>query len=413
MLEAAEAYKREGLDGFKLLQGVGQAGYGSRVRMAVERGMVARADRKTLKDKPMPSQEEMKAWLVENGFEPAASQIEDAEVAARKGYAPGHFESGVAPGYLMGKVTVQRNAGGEVERTWERQSPDQAQTLAALQEMAETLARSMDPLPPIAPPESHSDDDLLCVYPVGDPHFGMYAWAKDAGDDFDLSIAERLTTGAVDRLVSSAPPARTAIFLNLGDMYHADNQKNVTQSGHQLDVDGRWAKVQQVGLMTKVHCIRRLLEKHPKVYVRINPGNHDWHSAYGLALMLSCWFRDNPRVEIDLSPAVCWYFAFGKVLLGSTHGDTIKGKDMLAIMAADKPQEWGQSKHRYWYVGHVHHHDSKEYHGGIVEYFRTLAARDAWHQGQGYRAGRDMRLIVHHREHGEIERHRADIGMLA
>jgi hypothetical protein len=48
----------------------------------------------------------------------------------------------------------------------------------------------------------------------------------------------------------------------------------------------------------------------------------------------------------------------------------------------------------------------------IVEYVRTLAARDAWHQGQGYRAGRDMQLAVHHREFGEIERHRCDIGML-
>jgi hypothetical protein len=85
---------------------------------------------------------------------------------------------------------------------------------------------------------------------------------------------------------------------------------------------------------------------------------------------------------------------------------------MLPIMAADEPEKWGETKHRYWYVGHVHHQDVKEYRGGVVEYFRTLAARDAWHAGQGYRAGRDMRLIVHHREFGEIERHRADIGML-
>ena len=81
-------------------------------------------------------------------------------------------------------------------------------------------------------------------------------------------------------------------------------------------------------------------------------------------------------------------------------------------MAADVPELWGATKHRMWFVGHVHHQDIKEYRGCTVEYFRTLAARDAWHAGQGYRAGRDMRLIVLHREHGEIERHRADLGML-
>ena len=30
--------------------------------------------------------------------------------AAKYGYAPGHFDDGVAPGYRMGKVTIQRGA---------------------------------------------------------------------------------------------------------------------------------------------------------------------------------------------------------------------------------------------------------------------------------------------------------------
>jgi DNA repair exonuclease SbcCD nuclease subunit len=164
--------------------------------------------------------------------------------------------------------------------------------------------------------------------------------------------------------------------------------------------------------MAMVHGILRLLEKHQRVIFRINKGNHDKETSYALALMLSCWFRNEPRVTIDLSPAIMWYHLFGKNLLASTHGDTIKGKDMMAIMAADRPADWGASLFRYCLVGHIHHSDLKEYPGGTVEYFNTLAARDAWHQGQGYRAGRDMRLIVYHREHGEIERHRCDVGML-
>lgn len=332
--------------------------------------------------------------------------------AARFGHAPGHFDSGVAPGYLMGKVTVQRDAGGEIVQTWERQSPDGEMMRAAMEEWVAVLSESMKPLPKPTKQPKHCDDDLLAVYPLGDPHFGMYAWWQDAGADFDLDIAERLTIGAIDRLVLSAPNASTALMLNLGDMFHADNQRNQSQSGHQLDVDGRWAKVQQVGLRAKIHCIRRLREKHARVIVRINRGNHDGHSAYALALMLSCYFREDPAVEIDLSPAVAWYFQFGQTLIGTTHGDTLKGADLAAIMASDKPKEWGDTTHRFWYVGHVHHHDSKEYRGCIVEYFRTLAARDAWHQGQGYRSGRDMRLIVIHKQHGDIERHRCDIGMI-
>jgi hypothetical protein len=332
--------------------------------------------------------------------------------AARMGHAPGHFNSGVAPGYTMGKVTIHRDRAGEIADTWERQSPDAAQQEAVMRLMAATLAEGLRGMAPIVKGPRREAADLVSLYPWGDPHFGMYAWWQDAGADFDLDIAEKLTCAAVDRLVDAAPEGSIGVLLNLGDMFHADNQKNTTNSGHQLDVDGRWAKVQQVGLRAKIHCIRRMLKKHSKVVVRLNKGNHDGHSSYGLALMLSCFFHNDPRVEVDLSPGFCWYYQFGEVLIGSTHGDTIKGKDMGAVMAADMPKAWGSSTHRYWYVGHVHHKDVKEYPGVIVEYVRTLAARDAWHQGQGYRAGRDMQLVVMHRKFGEVERHRCDIGMI-
>lgn len=333
--------------------------------------------------------------------------------AAIQGLSPEHDMTHIAPSPFRVKgISTLYDAAGKPKIQWVKTQLDGAQAEEAIRSFIETLVADVKGLAPLTPPPAIAVDSLMCVYPMGDPHFGMHAWWADAGEDFDLKTAENLTCGAIDRLVASAPPAETALLLVLGDMFHADNQNNTTSSGHQLDVDGRWTKVQQVGLRAMLHCIKRLLEKHAKVVFRINKGNHDGHSSYALALMLSCYFHDEPRVEIDLSPAITWYYQFGKVLLGSTHGDTIKGGDMMGVMAADKPKEWGNTAHRYWYVGHVHHQDTKEYRGGVVEYFRTLAARDAWHAGQGYRAGRDMRLIVLHKEHGEIERHRCDVAAI-
>jgi len=333
--------------------------------------------------------------------------------SASQGWSPAHDMTRTVPeGYKVRGVSTYYDEEGKVKGQWVKSTADDSRREEQLKDFAESLAQTVQGLAkPIKPPE-HKNDDLMVVIPVGDPHFGMYAWAEDAGGNFDLDLAEQLTCAAIDRLVLSGPDASAALLLNLGDMFHADNQKNTTQSGHQLDVDGRWAKVQKVGLRAMIYCMTRLLEKYPKVIFRINKGNHDGHSSYALALMLSCYFHNEPRVDVDTSSAVAWYYQFGKVLLGSSHGDTLKGKDMMSVMAADKPQAWGSSEHRYWYVGHVHHRDAKEYPGGIVEYFRTLAARDAWHQGQGYRSGRDMCLIVHHKDHGEIERHRVDIGMI-
>ena len=334
--------------------------------------------------------------------------------AAVQGYSPEHGMTKLAPApFVVRGTSSLYDADGQLKAQWVKTRLDDDQLEVMVKNYVQTLSEDIKGLAPITPPPETTSDSILTVIPMGDPHFGMYAWAQDAGADFDLSIAEKLTCSAIDRLIASSPNSHTALLLNLGDMFHADNQKNITNSGHQLDVDGRWAKVQQVGLRAMIYCLKRLLEKHEKVMFRINKGNHDGHSSYALALMISCYFHNEPRMEVDLSPSIAWYYQFGKVLIGSTHGDTIKGKDMLSIMAADKPVEWGSSRYRYWYVGHVHHKDVKEYHGGIVEYFRTLAARDAWHQGQGYRAGRDMCSIILHKEYGEIERHTCDIGMLA
>ena len=332
--------------------------------------------------------------------------------AAVQGWAPAHDMTHMVPeGFKVRGVSTYYDEEGKVRGQWVKSNTDDAAREKMLEEFAATLADSVKGLAKPTKPPKGGHEDFLVVVPMGDPHFGMYAWAAEAGADFDLDIAEKLTKSAIDRLIDSGPPADQALLLNLGDHFHADNQSERTSSGNQLDVDGRWAKVQQVGLRSMIYCINKMLSKYPKVTVRINRGNHDGHSSYALALMLSCFFDKEPRVTIDLSPAFHWYFTFGKILIGSTHGDTTKEKDMLGVMAADQAEAWGSSKHRYWYVGHVHHKSVKEYPGGIVEYFRTLAPGDAWHRGQGYRAGRDMCMVVHHREHGEIERHRCDAGM--
>ena len=333
--------------------------------------------------------------------------------AARRGYAPDHDMTRPAPaGFAVKGTSTYYDDEGKVRGQWVKTNRDHSQTEELLREFVQELCKDVKPLSPLGEMPAHSDADLLAVYPQGDPHVGMMAWWQETGANFDLDIAERLTQGAIDRLVTSAPNAATAIFLGLGDLLHADNQKNVTTSGHQLDVDGRWKKCLQVALRSQIYCIRRMLEKHTRVIVRLNGGNHDGHVSYAVSLMLSCFFAEEPRVEIDLSPAACWYFQFGANLLGSTHGDTMKGADLISIMATDKPEAWGETKHRAWLVGHVHHRDLKEYRGGTVEYFRTLAARDAWHAGQGYRSGRDMCCLVYHREHGELERHRCDAAMV-
>lgn len=259
--------------------------------------------------------------------------------------------------------------------------------------------------PPVKPPLWVSEDHLNIV-PYGDPHVGMYAWAKEAGDDFDLDIAERLMTGAMAEVIARAPPAREGWLINLGDFFHADDQSNSTPaSKHALDVDSRWPKIQAAGARIMRKLIRMMLERHESVVVKCVRGNHDPHSGYSLALILDAVFENEHRVDVCLDPGPFWYRMWGNTLFGVCHGHTVrKLADLPLIMACDRPAEWGAARHRRWLVGHYHHSRKEDHNGCSVEIFRTLAPADAWTHGKGYRSERSLDLITVHRTMGERAR---------
>lgn len=377
--EAADAYRKLGSNGFTILN-IGAKAFESRVTRAIEAKLCTRADRKN----------------------------------AVKGWSPDHDMTHTVPDGFLVKGVSTLYAHGKVAAQWVKSSADNDRREEMVKAAISVLSEEIRGLAPITKPPARVAKDFLNVIPIGDPHIGLYSWAKETGEAFDTNIARELTLAAVDRLMISAPPADTAIVLPLGDVFHSNDQTNVTPGHkHQLDVDTRFVKVLGIGIETYRHVIIRALEKHRRVIVRFVAGNHDPSAIWALAFTIAAYFSKEPRVEVDLSPSKFWFYRMGKVLIGATHGDVVKHEALPGIMANDKAVDWGQTKHRYWYTGHVHHTVVKEFPGVICESFRTLAAKDAYAAGHGYRAGRDMVCIVHHREHGEVERHRCDIGMLA
>lgn len=289
---------------------------------------------------------------------------------------------------------------------------DAAAKAEILREWAESLGDAVRPLPAIKAPRDFNKD-LLAVIPLGDPHFGMLAWAKECGEGFNLAEAERLTRGAIDYLIDNGPAAETCLVINTGDLFHANDGTNSTpQHKNPLDVDGRTTQILLAAYDCFTYCLERLAQKHKRVIFWNILGNHDPDIAQGFTVAMHAHFRKTPRVEVCLMPGKFKYLQWGKVLIASTHGDAAKPDDLPELMAADRPQEWGATEYRYWYTGHLHHKRIQEYRGCIVEVCRTLAGRDAWHTGMGYRAGRDLQMIVHHRNYGESIRIRCDVARL-
>jgi hypothetical protein len=333
--------------------------------------------------------------------------------AASKGFAPGHFNSGAAPGFQIGKVTIQRNASGEIERTWERQSPADAEREEHLRRFIEELCEPIKGLSPLMPTPALDDSKLLSVYPIGDQHHGMYAEAEQTGVEYNTDISARSLTTSVDFLCASAPNSGTALLLDVGDFHHANCSNNETPaSRHAMHVTASYGKVMQTGALALVHCTLRLLEKHQNVVVWIMPGNHNPDAAFATALAISFYFNNEPRVTVDLGNSAFKFMRFGNNLIASHHGDGPKAANLPLIMAVDRPQDWAATEYRVWHCGHIHHKTVKEEPGCDIETHRTLAPSNAWDHKKGYRSKREMQRIDYHFDLGECNRQRCDAKML-
>lgn len=313
----------------------------------------------------------------------------------------------VPAGHVVKGESTLLDANGNVIAQWIKTREGAGAGL--IEALRETFAEYDGKAPAIAVP-TDTDDDTITVYPLPDLHLGMYAWGRETGAPYDLKIAIDIATDAVATLVAQSKPSKRAIILGLGDYFHANDAKNATPgSGHALDVDGRWPKVFAAGAKLATTIVDIVARKHADVEVVFLPGNHDPDAAMSLTVALSLFYSNTPHIHIHDGPGIAWFRRFGSVLLGATHGHTMKPDRMAMMMAADRAEDWGKTKHRHMMFGHIHHASVLEVGPVLVESFQSPAAKDGWNAASGYRASRAMHAITYHRENGEIGRHRVNI----
>lgn len=248
-------------------------------------------------------------------------------------------------------------------------------------------------------------DEVLAVYPLGDPHMGMLAWHRETGKNWDLKLAMAAHADAMASLISHAPASRHAVFAPLGDNMHGDGYGNTTTAGTRVDVDVRYPKMLRAACAMLIGGVDQLLGHHEHVTCVLPPGNHDTTSAIAVREVLAAHYRNESRVTVRPNTAAHLYVRWHANLLGFHHGDRTKAAALPLVMATDRPDLWGKTKHRRWYCGHVHHETVKEHPGCVVETFGTLAPADAWHAGQGYRTRQRAVVDVLDQAKGKIARY--------
>lgn len=331
----------------------------------------------------------------------------------RKGLLPLDSGNYVSLGEVLKGTSTLFDSDGSIKQQWIKTDVPRQQQLDAFKQAIETFSSSVPSATPSKPLTTPIVDDTMAIYPIGDAHVGMLAWKPESGADNDLTTIETALTSVTAMLVQQATPSKEAFIIDVGDWFHSDNQNNRTSKGNNaLDVDGRYAKVLEVGLLLATKLIDCALTKHETVHWRSAIGNHNDHSALMMNQFIKAYYRNDPRVIVHCSPAMFYYHKFGKNLIGITHGHTAKAEKLGEIMAVDCNDYWSETKFRYWYTGHIHHQSVKEFPSCVVETFRTLSGKDAWHASMGYRSGQDMKCIILHKDYGEISRTTVNLAQL-
>lgn len=341
--------------------------------------------------------------------------VQDGKGAVVREYIQQRPERGseveIPEGHVVKGVSVYTDADGRVIGQWTKTREGQLDPLKIAEWLKNAFKDYKQSAKKVEAPESVAEN-LCTLLPANDWHVGMFAWNKEVGADWDLKIAEATIGQAVEDTVARSPASKECIVLGGGDLLHADNSDNKTaKSGNVLQVDGRYQKVVGVALRLMTRTVGAALRRHEHVTVRILPGNHDEHTSVAIAYFLLAWYRNEPRVTVDVDPSLFFWFRFGRVLLGATHGHTVKIAQMPSIMAHRRAEDWGATKFRYCHGFHLHHSArvATEGDGVICEVHQAPIPQDAWHFGSGFLSGRSLQAITYPREFGEIGRVRTAI----
>jgi hypothetical protein len=344
------------------------------------------------------------------------SNISDAVDALRKraakaGYAPGHWTAGTAPGYRMGKVTVQRGPAG-VERVWERQSPE-AVNLEALMARCEERLRDFPAFAPVAPPTPRQEG-LTNLLGLFDLHIGESISSDDPAGRWNIAIARQTVMGSVSHALTVAPKAKRLVIAFGGDVGHYDGLKPVTpRSRHVLHADGDFDDMADAVLDLVIWTIQKGLETHEEVHAVYMEGNHDEASSVWMRKLLARVFRSEPRLTVVQSRVPYYALRFGKVMLCFHHGHGAKLTELAGKFAAMFREMWGQAVYAYAHAGHQHHIHEKEKDGLVATQHPTLAPSDDYALSKGLISRRGCMLVTYSDDFGEVGRNTVRPEMLA
>lgn len=283
-----------------------------------------------------------------------------------------------------------------------------------IQDVFEDLKQQLDQYSPKIPkikyPLLEGEPHCLVLDPA-DIHFGKLAMLGDTGQEYNIEIARQRVRDGVMGILGKVKgfDIEQIVFVIGNDALHIDNPKRTTTAGTPQDTDKMWHTAFNAAKDAYIEVLSTLVSIAP-VRVVYNPSNHDYMSGYMLAQVVHAWFRKSGDITWDIDIRHRKYYRYYNSLMGFSHGDGAKEKDLPSLMPTEATEDYVRSKYKYYYLHHLHHAigkvigRTKEHIGLQVEYLKSPSAADRWHQDNGYTSCAGIEAFLHSREGGQCAR---------
>jgi hypothetical protein len=128
--------------------------------------------------------------------------------------------------------------------------------------------------------------------------------------------------------------------------------------------------------------------------------------------MVKMYYENEPRVIVFDNYNKFLHFVWGKNLVALHHGDKINVQRLYEKITSSLAKEWGDSRYRFAWTGHIHHKQAHEVGGLHHESWNVLPPNDSYHSEHLYGSSRSMTTVLLHKEFGEHSRFKVGIDQL-
>jgi len=229
---------------------------------------------------------------------------------------------------------------------------------------------------PVKRIKTEGKKEVGAVLSLQDIHFG-----KQGNETIDIDFEETIKD-LVER-ASAGHSIKRMYYVVGGDLMNMDTWAGTTTSGTPLD-NCSTATEAYTQAFDALHLSINFIKQYcHELYIVYIPGNHDRLSSFHLAHALSRSIND-PNIIWDTEYLERKVYIWGDNFFAFEHGD-VNTKNSLLLYATEFPSEWGVTKDRTLFTGHLHHKKKVEYittnerTGFMLKILPSLSRTDYWH----------------------------------